>query len=110
MLAAGWAPRRARVPLTLVSFACAWILAFLTAVSLALLIASARRSTPGDSGEGGSDSDGDGGLGRRPPDRPTGGGGPADPSWWPEFERSLARYMAQQERTKAQRGRADEKG
>lgn len=50
--------------------------------------------------EGGESDDGQGGERRggprRPrPDAPPGGGG--DPSWWDEFERQLAFYVAQRE-------------
>jgi hypothetical protein len=122
VLVAGWAPLRARYPLALGSCGCALLLALLMAesgtpswrglpstlaivISLVLLVVAAQRSMPSDSDGGGSDSDGDGGLGRRPPDRPPGGGGSADPDWWPEFERGLARYTAQRERATAQRHR-----
>jgi hypothetical protein len=118
--AAGWVPRQARFPLAIMSFASAWTLAFMMAesrpaswrgvastlaivVSLVLLIAVGQQAMPSD-GEGG-DSDSDGGPGRRPPDRPNDGGGPADPSWWPEFERELARYVARLEPAKTVRNR-----
>lgn len=121
VLVAGWVPLRARYPLALVSCGCAVLLAFLMAasgtpswwrpasavaivISVVLLIAVAQRSMHRDS-EGGGDSDGDGGLGRRPPDRPDHGGGPAGPSWWPEFERDLASYTAARARAEAQRDR-----
>jgi hypothetical protein len=66
-------------------------------ISIAFLVLAAQLSLPSDSG--GASDDGDGGLGTRPPDRPIGGGGPAEPSWWPEFERELARYQSGRERT-----------
>lgn len=108
------APRRARLPLALVSFGCAWLLSFLLAglhapawalavsagaiaISIGMVITAAQLSTRGDSGGGGDSDDGDGGLGRRRPKRPEGGGGPAEPSWWPEFERELRRYISERE-------------
>lgn len=42
--------------------------------------------------------DGGGGLRHRQPDLPQPGGGGKDPSWWPEFERRLALYVAERER------------
>lgn len=41
--------------------------------------------------------DGDGGLPPRRPDLPDPGGG-GEPTWWPEFERALAKYLAEDER------------
>lgn len=122
VVVAGWGPRRARYPLALVSCGSAVTLALLMGVfgtpswrgvastfaiviSLVLLIAVAQREMPRDGRSGGDDSDGDGGLGRRPPNRPDGGGGPGEPTWWPEFERELARYVAQREGAKAARDR-----
>jgi hypothetical protein len=42
--------------------------------------------------------DGGGGPRRHRPDGPRLGGGGRDPSWWPEFERQLASYLAERER------------
>jgi|GEM_PF-1825736 len=106
--------RRARLPISLLGFACAWALVLLLAwthapnwgmvagagsiaISIVLVITFAQLSVGGEGGDGGNGEDADGGLGRPSPDRPTGGGGPAEPSWWPEFERELRRYMSEQE-------------
>ena len=43
---------------------------------------------------------GGGGPRRRRPDAPRRGGGGSDPSWWPEFERQLAFYVAVRDREK----------
>lgn len=113
----GRVPRATRMPLALCSFISAWGLCFLliklhfpgwtwfaatlaVITSIVVLIAAAQFSLPRDAGEGSGD-EGDGGSPlRRPPEPPTDGGGPADPSWWPEFERDLALYMAERERGK----------
>lgn len=107
-------PPAVRWALALLSFGSAWTLCFLLSTlhaaawmtfssaaamltSIILLGAAAQTCFPRDGGGGGGE-DGDGGLGRRPPDRPLDGGGPSGPSWWPEFERDLARYTAERER------------
>jgi hypothetical protein len=75
-------------------------IAFLIAVSvvglafvalMVVLITVAARRRPPDHNDRGEDGGGDGGGGR-PPEGPdlTGGG----PSWWPEFEREFADYVA----------------
>jgi hypothetical protein len=51
----------------------------------------------GDSGPGQRGDHGGGGPRRRGPDAPQHGGGGTDPSWWPEFERQLAFYVAKRE-------------
>lgn len=111
---ARWVPRAARVPLALSAFGGAWGLSFLMLklhyppwaiwpgaaavfISIVLLVPVAQMSSSDDAGNGGEESD-DGGGGTRPPDRPTDGGGPAEPSWWPEFEQDLAGYLAERER------------
>lgn len=103
-----------RIALALAAFASAWALCFLLArlhaptwaglcggasvvVSLFAVIAAAQLSLPNGRGSGPDDAGGGGGN-RPPPDRPPDGDGPADPSWWPQFERDLARYLAEQPR------------
>jgi amino acid transporter len=112
----GRAPRAARVPLGLIAFAGAWTLCFFlmkshsprwtwfacgaaVVISVLMLVVAAQTSLPHDGGGGGNDDDGGGGLEPRPPDRPIDGGGPSEPEWWPEFERGLARYTAERERS-----------
>jgi hypothetical protein len=106
--------RTARMPLALTAFASAWALCCMMVrlrfpgwallpgagavfVSIILLVPVAQMSLFNDTGSGGEES-GEGGGGTRPPDRPTDGGGPAEPSWWPEFEQDLAGYLAERER------------
>lgn len=110
----GPVPARVRLPLAVAAFGSAWALCFVTmrahfphwtmapdaiaiVVSLILVIVAAQSSLPHDGG-GGSSEGGGGGPDRPPPDRPTNGGGPAEPCWWPEFERDLARYQAERRR------------
>lgn len=105
-------PRVARLPLAMLSFGSAWMLCFTSTrshfpkwtwlgsvvailISLTLLIVAAQMSLPSDSGGG---EEGDGGLPRPEPDPPTDGGDPAEPSWWPEFQHDLARYVAERDR------------
>jgi hypothetical protein len=45
-------------------------------------------------------ADGGGGPRRRRPDVPDPRGGGSSPSWWPEFERQVALYVAEREREK----------
>lgn len=109
-----WVPRRARIPLAVAAFVCAWTLSYVliklqfpkwTAllaaaavfISLVLLVVAAQMSLPQDDGGDDRDDDG-GGLDKPPPDRPIDGGDPADPAWWPDFERDLARYQAERTR------------
>lgn len=110
------AHRAARLPLALTAFASAWSTCFvllktqaphwtilpgaaLVLGGIVVVVVAGQTSLPHDAGDDGSDDGGTGGggPGRRPPDRPTGGGDPAEPSWWPQFERDLARYVAQRE-------------
>ena len=51
----------------------------------------------GEDGPGRSGDQGGGGPRRRRPDAPPRGGGGGDPTWWPEFERRLASYVAERE-------------
>jgi hypothetical protein len=54
--------------------------------------------------EGGEAGGGDTGGGPElNPESPGGGGGDAQPEWWPDFERQLAAYAAQQERVQRSR-------
>ncbi len=63
----------------------------LSSVGLGVAIHLATRE------EGGEADGGDAGGGpRRSPEDPCGGGGDAQPEWWPEFERQLADYSAEQ--------------
>jgi hypothetical protein len=66
-------------------------------VSIAVIIVTLHLWTQeGEVGDSGSAQQGDcggGGPRRRRPDAPQHGGG-SDPSWWPEFERQLAFYLA----------------
>ena len=112
----GRAPRQAHLPLGLIAFADAWALclflsrseaprwtswaaALAVLISIVVIVVAAQRSVPREGGGGDAD-DGDGGLGKRPPDGPIDGGSPTEPAWWPEFERELARYTAQRERAR----------
>ena len=75
-------------------------IAFVAVVVLAL------RAVDAESGHDGSEgtdpgSEGRGGGNDRPRPRPGRGGGPA---WWPEFERELDRYVAQQGRDRHETG------
>ena len=109
--------RTARMPLALTAFASAWALCCMmlwlhfprwtvsvatadVLISIILLVPVAQMSLSGDRGSGGEEGD-DGGGGTRPPDRPTDGNGPAEPSWWPAFEEDLASYLG--ERARAER-------
>ena len=53
-----------------------------------------------DSGPGLRGNDDGGGPPRGRPDAPQLRGGGTDPSWWPEFERRVAFYVAEREREK----------
>lgn len=105
--------RTARMPSALTAFASAWALCCellwlhfprwaglagtaAVLISMILLVAVAQMSLFNDTGSGGEESGGGGGM--RPPDRPSDGDGPAEPSWWPEFEHDLASYVAERER------------
>jgi hypothetical protein len=58
----------------------------------------ARDADDGDSKPGHRGAGGGGGPGRRRPDAPQPGGGDSAPTWWPEFERQLASYVAEREK------------
>lgn len=60
-------------------------------VNVLVLLASIHQATRESDGQ-----DGDGGLRRHRPEAPDSGGG-GEPSWWPEFEGELARYLAEHE-------------
>lgn len=108
-------PRTARLPLALLSFGSSWVLCFLLArlelarwtwlagslailISIVLLVVAAQLSLPSDSGgSGGTFEDGEGGSRPRRPDPPLDGGGPAEPSWWPEFELDFGRYCTERD-------------
>ena len=56
----------------------------------------------GEEGLAGQQGDqGGGGPRRRRPDTPQHGGGGSHPSWWPEFERQFAAYVAEREKETA---------
>jgi hypothetical protein len=57
----------------------------------------AREAAGGDSRR----DDGGGGPRRGAPDAPDRGGGGIEPEWWPEFERQLAAYISEREKTRA---------
>jgi hypothetical protein len=107
----------ARLLIATFAFMCAWLLAAgfaalrapgwttftgcaVIVVSIVVMIVSLHLWT--QAGEGGQ-SDGEhrgdhgGGSSRRKPDAPRRGGGGDDPSWWPEFERQLALYVAERD-------------
>ena len=56
----------------------------------------------GDVGSGPRGAHGGGGPRRRQPDAPHHGGGGSSPTWWPEFERQFALYVAECEREQRQ--------
>ena len=110
----------ARPVIATLAFACAWLAAagfdaagvrgwtiFLAAavivVSIGVLTATlhlwAQGGDGGDIGPGHRGAHGGGGPRRRRPDAPPPGGGSA-PSWWPDFERQLAVYVAERESEK----------
>ena len=114
-------PEAAQVRLMIATFAfvCAWLVtAVLEAmrapdwtlfmggavilVSIVTLVAALHLWTQaGDAGEPEPErrsDEGGGGPRRQGPDAPQPGGGGSDPSWWPEFERRLALYVAERER------------
>jgi hypothetical protein len=77
------------------------------AVSIVVITVTVHRWTQGGDGGDSSpgrrgDEHGGGGPRRCRPDTPQRGGGGSDPSWWPEFERQLAFYVAEREREKRQ--------
>jgi len=65
----------------------------LFALSSAGLGAAIHLATREESAEAGGDANGGRGL---TPESPGGGGGDGQPEWWPDFERELASYTAQQ--------------
>jgi hypothetical protein len=112
------APQLARLLIATVAFVCAWLLAavfealrapgWTMLVGAAVIVFSifvivvnlhlwARGADSGETGPGRRDDHGGGGP-RRPRPGPQDGGGDSDPSWWPEFERRLAFYVAERER------------
>jgi hypothetical protein len=113
----------ARALVATLAFACAWLLSavlaalrapvWATAMGCALIVISivvitvtihlwAQAGVGGEHGRGQQDDEGKGGPRRRRPDAPQPGGGGTEPSWWPEFERQLAFYVAEGEREKRQ--------
>jgi hypothetical protein len=105
----------ARLLIATLAFTCAWLVTAvvgamrapdwtiylgggLIAASIAVIIVTLHLWTQEgeltDSGPGHRDDHGGGGPRRRRPDAPQPGGGGGDPSWWPEFERQLALYLA----------------
>jgi hypothetical protein len=106
----------ARPVIATLAFACAWLATAVfdamrapgwtivlggavIVVSIVLITASLHmwtQETDGsESGPGHRCDHGGGGPGRRRPDAPRHGGGGSDPSWWPEFDRQLALYVAE---------------
>jgi hypothetical protein len=82
-----------------------WMLvtgAVMLAASIVAVIATLHLWTQADdSGETEPEhrgDDGGGGARRSSPDAPHPGGGGSEPTWWPEFERRLAFYVAERER------------
>jgi hypothetical protein len=75
-------------------------------VSIVVIVATlylwTQAGEGGESGAGPRDDHGGRGTRRRRPDAPQPGGGGGDPSWWPEFERQLALYVAAREREERQ--------
>lgn len=111
----------ARPVIATFAFVCAWLLvagvdamgvrgwtiflgAAVIVVSIAVMTATlhlwAQGGDGGDLGPGHRGAQGGGGPRRRRPDTPQHGGGDA-PSWWPDFERQLADYVAERERSGA---------
>ena len=108
----------ARPVIAMVAFACAWLATAVVdvmrapgwtlflggaviVVSIILIVATlhiwAHDSDDGDDGSGPRGDHGGGGPGRRWPDAPRHGPTGTDPTWWPEFERQLALYVAERE-------------
>jgi hypothetical protein len=109
----------ARLQIATVAFACAWPIAAafdalraprgailmggaVIVESVVIVVATLHRwARPRDPDETQSEGRGDeGGSGprRHRPDGPQPEGSASDPSWWPEFERMLALYVAERER------------
>lgn len=107
----------ARPMIATFAFACAWLITAFDAlrapgwtvslgvavivVSIGLITATLHIWTQeidgGGNGAGPRPDDGGGGSRQRRPDAPQHGGGGSNPSWWPEFERQLALYVAKRE-------------
>lgn len=117
------ASQLARALIATFAFACAWVLtavfdalgaprwtiftggAVIVASIVVITVTVHLWTQEGDGGEsdpGQRGNDGGGGPRRRRPDAPQLGGGGNDPSWWPEFERQVAFYVAEREREKQQ--------
>ena len=107
----------ARPMIATFAFACAWLITAFDAlrapgwtvslgvavivVSIGLITATLHiwtQEVDGGAGAGPRPDEGGGGPGRRRPDAPQHGGGGSNPSWWPEFERQLALYVAKREK------------
>jgi hypothetical protein len=100
-----------RLVVATLAFVCAWVITatldairapggamFFGVAAIAVSIVAAvatlhRWAQPGGAGGGGPR--------RHPPSGPNAGGG-SDPSWWPEFERQLALYVAERDRENRQ--------
>jgi hypothetical protein len=108
----------ARLVISVFGFLCAWLIVAsldvmgapkstvllggaVIVVSIVVVLATLHRwMRTVDAGEAHSedrDDEGGGGPRRDWPDFPQGGGGGCDPSWWPEFERRFASYVAERE-------------
>lgn len=107
-----------RVLITTFAFTCAWLLTAVAdalrapgwtmftggavlVVSIVVITVTVHLWAQEGGNETGSGQRGDkdgGGPPRRKPDAPQHGGGGRDPSWWPEFEREVALYVAERER------------
>jgi hypothetical protein len=111
--------RLARLLIATFAFACAWLLAagfeatrapgWAVLLSGAVIVVSVVAITAtlhlwtqaddgGEAGPGDRGAHGGGGPRRRRPDPPHPGGDDSVPSWWPNFERQLALYVAERER------------
>jgi hypothetical protein len=109
----------ARLVIATFAFTCAWLVAggldtmrvpgWTVILSGAVIVVSVGAITAtlhvwtqgGDAGDtrpGHRDDHGGGGPRRRSPDAPQHGGGGSARSWWPDFERQLALYVAERER------------
>lgn len=104
-----------RLVIATFAFACAWLMTAVVdairapgwtvllggsdiVLSIVLLTAALHRWTREPDGSEQGPHDGGGWDGPRPrPDAPQHGGGDNDLSWWPEFERQLASYVAERE-------------
>lgn len=115
----------ARPLIATLAFACAWLAAagsdairapgWTTLLGGAVIVVSivvvtatlhlwTQRGDGGDIGPEHRDARGGGGPPRRRPDAPHPGGGDGAPSWWAEFERQFAIYVAAREREQRQPG------